>query len=130
MNTLPKKTDIKIDDEIEVGNFATYKHHPGKHVPKFIDLPEELEKTINKIISGSFYSQPVLFHLCQFLIRLYNIVSGNSLPNLIENAKKLQITLHERRRPLEHRERISIKEELALKHDLLVNGKTLFYLSF
>lgn len=52
METLPKNTEIQIDDSVKIGEFKQYKNHPGKYSLNYIELPKKLEETINQLLGG------------------------------------------------------------------------------
>ena len=51
--TLPKDIPIEIDAKLELKEIKDFKKHHGIIKMKTLNLPEYLENTINKIISGT-----------------------------------------------------------------------------
>jgi hypothetical protein len=52
VHTLPRNVEINFDDRVDLANLNSYKKHIGKVGIGCVTLPDELEKTINKIISS------------------------------------------------------------------------------
>jgi hypothetical protein len=52
LSTLPRNIDIEYDAKVNLKNLSEYKRHPGKYTLKTVQIPDQLEKAINTLISS------------------------------------------------------------------------------
>lgn len=107
---MPKNVDIKVVTDFDTNNYENFKKHEGKNILNTIEVPIEIENSINHLVSGNFVgiftkqSNRILFQIRFYL--------DYSISNLFKDAEDFMATLSERRSPVEKSEMNSIRTDI------------------